>query len=298
MKPIGVFDSGVGGLTVARAVMERWPQLPIVYLGDTARVPYGPKSPSTIQRFSRENGDFLADHGIGALVVACNTASALALDLLVERYDFPVIGVLEPGVKAGIAAARAVLASGGTGQATGTQAAAAGGRPALGVIGTVGTVRSAAYERAAARLAPGLPVVSRPCPLFVPLAEENMGDHPATELIARDYLLPLLEQGIRALVLGCTHYPLLMPVIQRVVGPQVQLVDSAHAVASELARVLPASATGAAATAAKPAASGARSATPLHRFFVTDTATRFSEIGARFLGTALPAVELADFITE
>ena len=269
MDPIGIFDSGVGGLTVARAVMECLPHCPIVYLGDTARVPYGPKSPRTIQRFSRENGDFLAEHGVGALIVACNTASALALDGLVERYSFPVMGVLEPGVRAGI------------------QAAERGGGP-LGVIGTVGTVRSAAYERSAARLAPGLRVVSQACPLFVPLAEEDMAEHPATELIARDYLAPLMAEGIRALILGCTHYPLLTPVIQRLVGPEVELVDSARAVAQEIARCLP----------RFEAPAEPEPSPPRHRFFVTDTATRFSEVGARFLGARLPTVELADFIVH
>ena len=265
MGAIGIFDSGVGGLTVARAIMEELPGRRVIYLGDTARVPYGPKSPRTIRRFSKENGDFLADHGIDALVVACNTASALAIEELHSRYPFPVLGVLEPGVREGLRAAK--------------------GGP-LGVIGTVGTIKSAAYRLAAARLDSAAVVECRACPLFVPLAEEGMVDHLATELIARDYLEPLTTAGIRALVLGCTHYPLLAPIIQRVVGADVTLVDSADAVARELVARLPDAQAGSEATVPP---------SP-NRFFVTDIATRFSEVGARFLGSELPAVELADLV--
>ncbi len=263
MSTIGVFDSGVGGLTVARAIMALLPRRRVIYLGDTARVPYGPKSPRTIRRFSKENGDFLAEKGIDALVVACNTASALAIEELRSRHPFPVIGVLEPGVREGLRAAE--------------------GNP-LGVIGTVGTIKSDAYRLAAARIDPSAIVECRACPLFVPLAEEGMVDHAATELIARDYLAPLATAGIRALVLGCTHYPLLAPVIQRVVGADVTLVDSADAVALELVARLPQPLPGTGDTVSQQS----------DRFFVTDTATRFSEVGARFLGAELPEVELAD----
>ncbi|HEX3553266.1 MAG TPA: glutamate racemase [Thermoanaerobaculia bacterium] len=209
---IGVFDSGVGGLTVVSALRRRLPEESILYLGDTARLPYGSKSPDTVTRYTRRNIEFLTGRGVKAVVIACNTASALALPNL-EMHELPTWGVIEPGA---LKAARV-------------------SRGRVGVIATEATVRSDAYPRALRNLRPGLEIVSRACPLFVPLVEEGWHDDPVTGEVARRYLAPLLTAGIDTLVLGCTHYPLLIPVLQRVVGPDVTLVDSAEAVAEMVA---------------------------------------------------------------
>ena len=196
--PIGIFDSGIGGLTVARAIYERLPHESTIYFGDTARVPYGPKSPDTVRRYSLEILHWLLEQGVKAVVVACNTSTAHALRALQEPTEVPVIGVIKPGARAAIAA---------------------GGRGPIGVIGTAGTIASNAYARAIGALSPGLPVVQRACPLFVPFVEEGWFDHPATELVAAEYLGPMREHGVRALVLGCTHYPLLRPMLGASWGP-------------------------------------------------------------------------------
>jgi len=209
IQPIGIFDSGVGGLTVLQALRERIPGERFLYLGDTARLPYGSKSPTTVRRYALNAAAHLAGHDVKLLVVACNTASSEALDEVTGASPVPVVGVVEPGVRAGLAT----------------------GAGRIGVIGTEGTIRSGAYQRALARLAPEIGVRATPCPLFVPLAEEGWGDHPVTDEIARHYLGPLLDWGAEALILGCTHYPLLKPSLQRVVGPDVVLVDSASSVA-------------------------------------------------------------------
>ncbi len=210
-RPIGVFDSGVGGLTVAAALARVLPDEAILYLGDTARLPYGTKSEETVARYTQTNVAFLAARGVKAVVVACNTASALALPHL--ETALPVWGVIEPGARRGAAISR--------------------GR--LGVIATASTVRSDAYPAALRRLRPGLEVRSQACPLLVPLVEEGWLDDPVTVEVTRRYLQPLLTHGIDTLVLGCTHYPLLVPLIERLVGPDVALVDSAEAVAAEVA---------------------------------------------------------------
>lgn len=207
MSQIGIFDSGVGGLTVLKALRERMPAEHYLYLGDTARLPYGTKTAATVRRYALNAVDRLVNHGVKLLVVACNTASSYALEALTEFSPVPVVGVVRPGV-------RAALVTGA-------------GR--IGVIGTEGTIRSAAYQEALAGL--GVEVRAAACPLFVPLAEEGWGDHPVTDQIARHYLTPLLEWGAETLILGCTHYPLLRPSLQRVVGSNVRLVDSASAVA-------------------------------------------------------------------
>jgi glutamate racemase len=208
---IGVFDSGVGGLTVVSALQRRLPRESILYLGDTARLPYGSKSPDTVTRYTRRNIEFLVGRGVKAVVVACNTASALALPHL--QPVVPTWGVIEPGARKAAALTR--------------------GR--IGVIATEATVRSDAYPQALRALRPGLEILSRACPLFVPLVEEGWYDDPVTEEIAERYLRPLLDAGIDTLVLGCTHYPLLVPVLARVAGPEVTLVDSAEAVAEVVA---------------------------------------------------------------
>lgn len=258
--PLGVFDSGIGGLTVAHALFECLPHESVIYFGDTARVPYGPKSPDTVRRYSGEILDFLVARGVKMVVVACNTSTAHALDYLRHRSPVPVLGVIEPGARAAVSATRA-------------------GR--IGVIGTVGTVASGAYERAIKAIRADVTVVSRACPLLVPLVEEGWFDHPATELVAREYLQPLQAAGVDVLVLGCTHYPLLKRLLERVMGPDVRLVDSAAETASAVRRELEANGLLA------PAGGHA-----FRRFVVSDDEQHFRRIGARFLGEHLQEVEL------
>jgi len=214
---IGVFDSGVGGLTVVSALRRRMPRESILYLGDTARLPYGSKSEDTVTRYTRRNIEFLVERGVKAVVVACNTASALALPhlqaLQAGPSGMPIWGVIEPGARKAVAASR--------------------GR--VGVIATEATTRSDAYPRALRALRPDLEILTQACPLFVPLVEEGWYDDPVTEEVAERYLRPLLDAGVDTLVLGCTHYPLLVPVLQRVAGPDVTLIDSAEAVAEIVA---------------------------------------------------------------
>ena len=256
---IGVFDSGVGGLTVVSALRRRLPGESILYLGDTARLPYGSKSPDTVTRYTRRNIEFLTDRGVKAVVVACNTASALALPNL-DMHEVPTWGVIEPG------AVKAAQVS----------------RGRVGVIATEATVRSDAYPRALRAVRPDLEIVSQACPLFVPLVEEGWHDDPITEEVARRYLKPLLEAGIDTLVLGCTHYPLLVPVLQRVAGPDVTLVDSAEAVAEMVATGLHDRHLEATQAAA-------------HHFCVTDSGETFQRIARRILqdpGVGLEWVEV------
>ncbi|HEY3013442.1 MAG TPA: glutamate racemase [Gemmatimonadales bacterium] len=258
--PVGIFDSGIGGLTVARAIYERLPRESTIYFGDTARVPYGPKSPDTVKRYSLEILRWLLDQGVKAVVVACNTSTAHALRALQEATPVPVLGVIKPG-------ARAAIAAGGAGP--------------IGVIGTTGTIASDAYNRAIQALAPGLPVIQRACPLFVPFVEEGWFDHPATELVAADYLRELREACVRSLVLGCTHYPLLKPLLQRVMGPEVRLIDSGQATAAALETIL-----------ADRALEAPGEARPNHRFVVSDDEARFRQVGSRFIGERLGKAEV------
>ncbi len=259
MSRIGIFDSGVGGLTVQRAVLEAVPGADTVYLGDTARVPYGTKSAETVTQYSLRNARFLARHDIDLLVVACNTASAVALPALRAELLVPVVGVVDPGAR--VAARRSPS-----------------GR--IGVIGTQGTVASGAYQAAIRRERPGADVVARACPLFVPLAEEGWTD-PGDEIvrgIVRRYLAPMRESGVDTLVLGCTHYPLLEAAIAAEL-PGVALVDSARAIAAEVReRVGPDA----------PERQGA------HRFFVTDAPEKFLAVAGRFLGREVAAAEHVD----
>jgi glutamate racemase len=258
--PIGVFDSGIGGLTVAHEVIRQLPHESIVYFGDTARVPYGPKSPETVRRYSREIADFLREQGVKAIVIACNTATAHALGVLRNEMDMPVIGVVEPGARAAVAATRSGH---------------------VGVIGTVGTIKSGAYERAIREIDPDIVVTPRACPLFVPLVEEGWTEHEATRLVAREYLEPIRSAEIDTLVLGCTHYPLLKPLLRDVLGPNVRLIDSAEETAAETARTL--SGAGIAANA---------SAEPTYRFIASDDPLQFLQLGQRFLGGTMEGVEI------
>jgi len=258
-RPVGVFDSGIGGLTVMHALMERLPKESLIYFGDTARVPYGPKSSETVTRFSIENVDLLTRYDVKAVVVACNTATARALPELRRRFDLPIVGVVGPGARAGAAATR-------TGH--------------VGVIGTVGTVASGAYETSLKAIRADLAVISRACPLFVPLAEEGLIDHPATRLIAAEYLSPFGDDGIDTLILGCTHYPLLKGVIGEVMGEGVRLIDSAEETARETADLL----------AAKGLAR--QDGKPSYRYLVSDLPEQFLRVGQRFLGGRIGSVEV------
>jgi glutamate racemase len=263
--PIGIFDSGLGGLTVAAAVFRQLPDDSTIYFGDTARVPYGPKSPHTVRRYSQEILRWLLAEGVKAVVVACNTSTAHALEALQAISPVPVLGVIEPGARAAARATR-------------------GGR--IGVIGTAGTVASGAYVRAIRAAAPAAVVDQQACPLLVPLVEEGWFDHPATELVAREYLAPLLSDRIDTLVLGCTHYPLLKPLLSRVMGQGVTLIDSAEETAASVAAALRERGL------AAPAGNAAT-----HRFVVSDDAARFQAVGGRFLGGRLGAAEVVELGT-
>ncbi len=259
---IGVFDSGVGGLTVLKALIERLPMESTVYLGDTARVPYGTKSGEVVTRYALKNAELLLEHGIKLLVVACNTASAVALPALRERIPIPVLGVIEPG-----SAAAAFHTKSGK----------------VAVIGTEGTIKSGAYQKALLALRSDLEVTTKACPLFVPLAEEGWVAGEVPRLVAREYLGGFVTAGVDTLVLGCTHYPLLASVIADVVGPTVRLIDSSHATAESVAQLL----------AEKDLLKLGLASVERH-FFVTDVPERFVEVGARFLGRRLSGARQVD----
>ena len=215
--PIGVFDSGVGGLTVAREIMRNLPKEDIVYFGDTARVPYGSKSKDTIIRYSRQIINFLQTKGVKVIVIACNTASALALDAVKDEFDIPIIGVVNPGARAALAVTKTKK---------------------IGVIGTEATVKSAMYEKIIGEINPEISVVAQACPLFVPLVEEGFKKHHVTDEIIDYYLSPLKESDIDALILGCTHYPLLRSKIREYVGDKITLVNPAYETAMDLKALL------------------------------------------------------------
>ena len=258
--PIGIFDSGIGGLTVARAIYERLPHESTIYFGDTARVPYGPKSPDTVRRYSLEILHWLLGQGVKAVVIACNTSTAHALDALQAKSPVPVIGVIEPGARAAVSAMR---------------------RGPIGVIGTAGTIASNAYARAIQAAKPGAAVEQKACPLFVPLVEEGWFEHPAAELIALEYLQPLKRANVDVLVLGCTHYPLLKPLLQRIMGPDIRLIDSGEETAATVQGVLHSTGLNA-----------PPSASPAHRFVVSDDEARFRQVGSRFIGERLRKAEV------
>lgn len=263
--PIGVFDSGVGGLTVVRAILRYLPKESIVYFGDTARVPYGTKSRETIVKFALEDASFLISKGVKVIVVACNSVSSNALGDLKANFEVPIIGVIET-------VARAAFESTSNGK--------------IGVVGTKATIESEAYEMALRRQKRNIDVRSVPCPLFVPLAEEGWLDNEITRLVVREYLTPLLEWGMDSLLLGCTHYPLLRGAISKVVGDGVRLVDSGEATARELKSLLE----------AKGLSSGV-DGEPSHHFYLSDLPRNFAEIGRRFLGREIEPVHRVELST-
>lgn len=248
--PIGVFDSGIGGLTVVREIRKILPHEDIVYLGDTARLPYGSKSVEAIIQFSIENTEFLLNRGAKFIVVACYSATSAALEILQSRFDVPILGVIEPGVKRALAVTR---------------------NNRVGVIGTTLTIWSGAYEKSFRAQRSDCEVLGRACPLFVPLVEEGWLEHPATQLIATEYLSALKTDGIDTLLLGCTHYPLLMNVIRRVMG-DINYVDASRELGAELASRLQ--------NGGLANTSGNGSTT----IYVTDLSMNFKTIAERFLG--------------
>lgn len=260
MGPIGVFDSGMGGLTVLRELHRRLPAEDLLYFGDTARVPYGTKGKRTVQAFAAQDAAFLVNRGVKLVVVACNTASAFALEHLRGILPVPVLGVIEPGVQAALARSR--------------------GGP-VGVIATRGTVESGRYQELLARSIPGSRVLARPCPLFVPLVEEGMIEHPITRLSVAEELEPLRGAGVDTLILGCTHYPLLKDVIGRFMGPDVALVDSAETLAEAAAVLL----------RERGLARDDGAAVGRMEFWLSDIPWKFREVGARFLGRPIDEVQ-------
>ena len=260
-RPIGIFDSGVGGLTVFSEVEKALPREEIVYFGDTARVPYGTKSKETVTRFSVENIEFLMKHNVKLVLVACNTASSLSLGFLKRCFRVPIIGVIEPGAKMAVNSTR---------------------NNKIGVIGTSATISSGAYERAIKKISSRMSVFSRSCPLFVPLVEEGWNAGFIAGKIASVYLGALKNKNIDTLILGCTHYPLLKSVIRKVMGDKISLVDSAQGVAKEAKSIL--------------AASGLMNETPgrkKHKFFVSDEPEHFMRLSERFLRRRTKCVKKA-----
>ncbi|MBN1825316.1 MAG: glutamate racemase [Candidatus Eisenbacteria bacterium] len=259
-RPIGVFDSGIGGLTVVREIFRLLPNEPVLFFGDTARLPYGPKSKETVIRFCRQNARFLLSRGVRSIVVACNTASSVALTTLRDESPVPVIGVIEPGARAAARTTRSGV---------------------VGVIGTRGTVASGAYDEALHALEPEIRVVSAPSQLLVSLAEEGWTDHPVTTRVVEEYLAPLLRTSMDTLILGCTHFPVLKETISRVAGENVRIVDAARETARMLRETLP-----------DPTPKGA--SIPSARFAVSDVPHRFRESAELFLGGPIGSVEKID----
>jgi len=257
-KPIGVFDSGIGGLTVVKALIHRLPHENIVYFGDTARVPYGPKSPQVVREYAAQDVEVLIERDVKMVVVACNTVSAVALDVVQKRARVPVLGMILPGAAAAVSASRSKR---------------------IGVIGTPATVNSGAYAHAIRLMDPSVQVFSQACPLFVPLAEEGWVDHQVTTLVAKEYLFPLKLEKIDTLILGCTHYPVLRHAIAAAVDAHVSLIDSGESAAAEVERVLE--------------GNGIRNRSREHpnlQFLVSDIPAKFTEVGERFLGRKMGRV--------
>lgn len=261
-KPIGVFDSGIGGLTVVHALTTRMPHENIVYFGDTARVPYGPKSPQVVREYAGQDVDFLISKDVKMVVIACNTVSAVALDIVQKHARVPVMGVIIPGSAAAVAATR---------------------KKRIGIIGTRATVNSNAYTNAVRQMDAGVQVFAQECPLFVPLAEEGWVDHKVTDIVAKEYLFPLKAEKIDTLILGCTHYPLLRRAIAAAVDGNVTLIDSGEATAVEVERIID--------------EKGLRNPSrqkPNLQFYVSDVPAKFAEVGERFLGQRMGRIHRAE----
>lgn len=257
-RPIGVFDSGIGGLSVVRALLQRLPHENIVYFGDTARVPYGPKSPRVIREYTAQDTDVLLSHDVKMVVIACNSVSSVALDVVQKRARMPVTGVIIPGAAAAVRATK---------------------KKRIGVIGTIATVNSGAYTNAIRQNDPAVQVFARACPLFVPLAEEGWIDHQATALVAKEYLFPLRLEKIDTLILGCTHYPILRNAISASVDAGVTLIDSGEATAAEVERMLD-----------QHDLRNPSTQKPRLQFFVSDLPEKFTQVGELFLGQSLGKV--------
>ena len=258
-NPIGVFDSGLGGLTVVKAIRNVLPNESIIYFGDTARVPYGNKSPELINEYSLQITEFLVEREAKIIVVACNTATALALGTLQDKFDIPIIGVVKPGVDSALKLTQ---------------------NNRIGVIGTISTISSSVYETELKIKNHSIRVASTPCPLFVPLAEEGWLNEPATRLIAEKYLKPVNEANVDTLILGCTHYPLLKEVIQKAVSSKIKLVDSAQAMATETAALL-----------MNYGLHNSQNNKGDLKLFVSDLPARFETVASRFLGEKISNVE-------
>lgn len=258
-RPIGVFDSGIGGLTVVHALTRRLPHENIVYFGDTARVPYGPKSPQVVREYAAQDVDFLLSKNVKMVVIACNTVSSVALDVVQKHAKMPVVGVILPGAMAAVKAS---------------------GKKRIGVIGTRATVNSSAYTNALRQLDHDVEVFEQECPLFVPLAEEGWIDHKVTDAVAKEYLFPLRQHRIDTLILGCTHYPILKRAIASALDERVGLIDSGEAAAQEVERVLD--------------EHGIRNPSTERanlQFYVSDIPAKFAEIGERFLQQRMGRVQ-------
>ena len=258
-KPIGIFDSGIGGLTVLKEKNKTLPYDSTVYLGDTARVPYGIRSPETVTRYSFENTRFLFSREVKIIVVACNTASSVSLEAVRSAVSLPVVGVIEPGAKAAVAATE---------------------KKKIGVIGTEATIKSSSYEKAIRKIDSSIDVVGIPCPLFVPLVEEGWTEGKIAEMVAEQYLREIRNKGIDVLVLGCTHYPLLKTVLSAVMGTNVRLIDSAIETAREIAITL-----------SSLSLLNTSGAVRTREFYVTDSPEKFKSVGERFLGETIQHIQ-------
>ncbi|MBD3224128.1 MAG: glutamate racemase [Caldithrix sp.] len=262
-NPIGIFDSGIGGLTVVKQLIKLLPDENLIYFGDTARIPYGSKSDRLVQQYALEDAYFLMQQDIKLLVVACNTASSIALDVLTDQLDIPVVGVVQPGAEA---------------------AARISKNNRVGVIGTTATINSGAYKRGIQKLNHQLEVYSQACPLLVPLVEEGWLDDYVTILALKKYLHPIMQQQMDTLILGCTHYPLLEQTIQNVVGPEVSLIDSGKETAKAVQHIL-----------VEHNMLNRRGRLGENQYFVSDIPAKFEEIGSRFLGQPLTNVQRINF---
>jgi glutamate racemase len=264
--PIGIFDSGIGGLTVLKEIISRLPGESTVYLGDTARVPYGSRSAETVTRYSFENTRFLFSRGIKILVIACNTASSISLEAVRKSVSLPVVGVIEPGARAAVSATR---------------------KRKIGVIGTYATIRSNSYTKAIKAIDNSIEVFSLPCPLFVPLVEEGWTEGAVAELTAETYLKDMRNEGIDTLVLGCTHYPLLKKVIARIMGDQVKLIDSAIETAFAIKKIL-----------SDMSLLREDQGACVREYYVTDSPDKFVAVGERFLGSPIDLIKTIELASE